>query len=229
VVLLHGFGWTYREAAEHRGVATSTVQGHAERGMAKLRHALAAGGHRGPDPPGSRRIVVHVRPWREGRRGRPDHRCARSTLGSAGGMNPRRRCRVPWPLSIRMAQRAIEQQSVVVPRAGVVGAHLLGRVGMDRAARTAGTGRPASRRATTSLRQASSSCCSGRRRESNRSLSCGRLADLSGSSPSTRRDPHLVYSATGATSVAKRAPTTCAWIRSHGGRHDRPGDPPGQR
>jgi DNA-directed RNA polymerase specialized sigma24 family protein len=40
VLLIHGFGWTYREVAEHLGVAVGTVQTHAERGMAKLRHDL---------------------------------------------------------------------------------------------------------------------------------------------------------------------------------------------
>lgn len=37
VLLIHGFGWTYREVATHLGVATGTVQTHAERAMAKLR------------------------------------------------------------------------------------------------------------------------------------------------------------------------------------------------
>jgi DNA-directed RNA polymerase specialized sigma24 family protein len=45
VLLIHGFGWTYREVAEHLGVATSTVQSHAERGMAKLRHDLKVDAH----------------------------------------------------------------------------------------------------------------------------------------------------------------------------------------
>lgn len=40
VLLVHGFQWTYREVAELLGVSTSTVQSHAERGMAKLRDAL---------------------------------------------------------------------------------------------------------------------------------------------------------------------------------------------
>lgn len=45
VLLIHAFGWTYREAAEHLGVGTSTVQSHAERGMAKLRHDLKVEAH----------------------------------------------------------------------------------------------------------------------------------------------------------------------------------------
>ncbi len=40
VLLIHGFGWTYREVADHLGVAVGTVQAHAERGMAKLRNDL---------------------------------------------------------------------------------------------------------------------------------------------------------------------------------------------
>jgi DNA-directed RNA polymerase specialized sigma24 family protein len=45
VLLIHGFGWTHREVAEHLGVATGTVQRHAERGMAKLRHDLKVDAH----------------------------------------------------------------------------------------------------------------------------------------------------------------------------------------
>jgi DNA-directed RNA polymerase specialized sigma24 family protein len=40
VLLVHGFGWTFREVADHLGVGPSTVQVHVERGMAKLRHDL---------------------------------------------------------------------------------------------------------------------------------------------------------------------------------------------
>lgn len=40
VLLIHGFGWTYREVADHLGVATGTVQIHAKRGMTKLRTDL---------------------------------------------------------------------------------------------------------------------------------------------------------------------------------------------
>lgn len=40
VLLVHGFGWTYREAADQLGVAVGTVQTHVERAMAKLRHEL---------------------------------------------------------------------------------------------------------------------------------------------------------------------------------------------
>jgi DNA-directed RNA polymerase specialized sigma24 family protein len=37
VTLIGGFGWKLREVAEVRGVSTSTVQNHFERGMRKLR------------------------------------------------------------------------------------------------------------------------------------------------------------------------------------------------
>lgn len=40
VLLLHGYGWHMTEVAETLGVAKSTVQTHAERGMRKLRHKL---------------------------------------------------------------------------------------------------------------------------------------------------------------------------------------------
>lgn len=40
VLLVHGFGWTYREVAEHVRVASGTVQVHVNRGMAKLRTDL---------------------------------------------------------------------------------------------------------------------------------------------------------------------------------------------
>jgi DNA-directed RNA polymerase specialized sigma24 family protein len=40
VMLTNGFGWTYREVDSHLGVGVSTVQTHATRGMAKLRHEL---------------------------------------------------------------------------------------------------------------------------------------------------------------------------------------------
>jgi len=40
VFLVHGFQWTYREAADVLGVSTSTVQAHVERGMTKLREGL---------------------------------------------------------------------------------------------------------------------------------------------------------------------------------------------
>jgi DNA-directed RNA polymerase specialized sigma24 family protein len=45
VLLIHGFGWTYREVADHLGVKISTAQTHAERGMAKLRHHLKVETH----------------------------------------------------------------------------------------------------------------------------------------------------------------------------------------
>ena len=37
VVLVCGFGWQLREVAELRGVKTTTVQNHVDRGLAKLR------------------------------------------------------------------------------------------------------------------------------------------------------------------------------------------------
>jgi RNA polymerase sigma-70 factor (ECF subfamily) len=43
VVLIHGFEWTHIEVADLVGVSVSTVQQHAERGMAKLRVAIGAG------------------------------------------------------------------------------------------------------------------------------------------------------------------------------------------
>jgi len=43
VLLLHGYGWHMSEVADTLGVAKSTVQTHAERGMRKLRHKLGVG------------------------------------------------------------------------------------------------------------------------------------------------------------------------------------------
>jgi DNA-directed RNA polymerase specialized sigma24 family protein len=40
VVLVHGFGWSLREVAELTGTATTTVENHVERGLARLRTAL---------------------------------------------------------------------------------------------------------------------------------------------------------------------------------------------
>lgn len=40
VLLVHGFGWTFREVAELLDVTISTVQTHLDRGMAKLRQSL---------------------------------------------------------------------------------------------------------------------------------------------------------------------------------------------
>lgn len=40
VLLIHGFDFTYEEVSQLLGVSRSTVQRHAERGMAKLRKAL---------------------------------------------------------------------------------------------------------------------------------------------------------------------------------------------
>jgi RNA polymerase sigma factor (sigma-70 family) len=42
VVLIHGFGWTYREVAEMTGLSISSVQNHLERGLAKLRKSLGS-------------------------------------------------------------------------------------------------------------------------------------------------------------------------------------------
>ena len=42
VVLLHGLEWTYPEVADALGLSVSTVQKHAERGLAKLARALGA-------------------------------------------------------------------------------------------------------------------------------------------------------------------------------------------
>jgi len=42
VLLVHAFGWTIREAAATLELAPSTVQTHAERGLARLRAALEA-------------------------------------------------------------------------------------------------------------------------------------------------------------------------------------------
>ena len=40
VLLIHGYEWTHAEVAELLGVSVSTVQKHAERGMAKLRQQI---------------------------------------------------------------------------------------------------------------------------------------------------------------------------------------------
>lgn len=40
VLLVHAFGWTVRDTAEFLEVAPSTVQTHAERGLARLRKSL---------------------------------------------------------------------------------------------------------------------------------------------------------------------------------------------
>ena len=45
VLLIYGFGWTHQEVAAHLGVARSTVQTHAERGMARLRRELKVEAH----------------------------------------------------------------------------------------------------------------------------------------------------------------------------------------
>jgi DNA-directed RNA polymerase specialized sigma24 family protein len=42
VVLIHDFGWTYREVAELTGTSVTTVQNHLERGLAHLRRSLGA-------------------------------------------------------------------------------------------------------------------------------------------------------------------------------------------
>lgn len=43
VLLVHGWGWTYREVADHLDVGMSTVQSHVDRGLAKLRRELKVG------------------------------------------------------------------------------------------------------------------------------------------------------------------------------------------
>ncbi|MDJ0923940.1 MAG: sigma-70 family RNA polymerase sigma factor [Acidimicrobiia bacterium] len=40
VLLIHGFGWTYSEVAEFLDISVSSVQQHAQRGMAKLQKRL---------------------------------------------------------------------------------------------------------------------------------------------------------------------------------------------
>ncbi len=42
VTLVHGYGWTHKEAAELLGLSSSAVQNHVERGLAKLRASLKA-------------------------------------------------------------------------------------------------------------------------------------------------------------------------------------------
>ena len=43
VMLLYGYDWTHGEVSDLMGVSISTVQQHAERGMAKLRKAIGVG------------------------------------------------------------------------------------------------------------------------------------------------------------------------------------------
>ena len=43
VILLHGFQWTHTEVASMLGVAKTTIQNHAERGLAHLRKELGVG------------------------------------------------------------------------------------------------------------------------------------------------------------------------------------------
>jgi DNA-directed RNA polymerase specialized sigma24 family protein len=45
VVLVHAFNWTLKEVADCRGVKTTSVQNHLERGLKKLRSALKVEGH----------------------------------------------------------------------------------------------------------------------------------------------------------------------------------------
>ncbi len=40
VMLVHSFGWSLSEVAEHLGIAKGTVQTHLERGMSALRREL---------------------------------------------------------------------------------------------------------------------------------------------------------------------------------------------
>jgi len=43
VVLVHGYGWTFREVADLTGVKVTTVQNHLERGLKKLRYEMNGG------------------------------------------------------------------------------------------------------------------------------------------------------------------------------------------
>jgi RNA polymerase sigma-70 factor (ECF subfamily) len=43
VVLIHGYGWTFREVADLTGIKVTTVQNHLERGLKKLRNDLDGG------------------------------------------------------------------------------------------------------------------------------------------------------------------------------------------
>jgi DNA-directed RNA polymerase specialized sigma24 family protein len=45
VVLVHGYGWRPAEVAEVTGLRVPTVQTHATRGLARLRHALEVHNH----------------------------------------------------------------------------------------------------------------------------------------------------------------------------------------
>jgi RNA polymerase sigma factor (sigma-70 family) len=40
VVLVHGYGWTHQEVADLLGISPSSVQNHAQRGLARLRDAI---------------------------------------------------------------------------------------------------------------------------------------------------------------------------------------------
>jgi RNA polymerase sigma factor (sigma-70 family) len=40
VVLIHGYGWTLREVADHMGLKITSVQNHLERGLHKLRRQI---------------------------------------------------------------------------------------------------------------------------------------------------------------------------------------------
>jgi len=42
VFLIHGYGWTHSEVSQFLGLSVSTVQKHAERGLAKLQRVLGA-------------------------------------------------------------------------------------------------------------------------------------------------------------------------------------------
>jgi len=43
VVLIHGYGWTFREVAELTDIKVTTVQNHLERGLKKLRNEMDGG------------------------------------------------------------------------------------------------------------------------------------------------------------------------------------------
>jgi DNA-directed RNA polymerase specialized sigma24 family protein len=45
VLLVHAFGWTLQEVADHTGVKLTTIQNHLERGLAKLREKIGDVSH----------------------------------------------------------------------------------------------------------------------------------------------------------------------------------------
>jgi RNA polymerase sigma factor (sigma-70 family) len=45
VVLVEGYGWTYREAAEYLGISRGAVESHVRRGLERLRRGLEVNGN----------------------------------------------------------------------------------------------------------------------------------------------------------------------------------------